>query len=101
MYIVHVHVHVKGEYVEEFIRTTIENARSSLYEPGVARFDVLQSQDDPTHFILVEVYRTIEDSAKHKETTHYQQWREKVAVMMAEPRSSMKYRNIFPDENGW
>ncbi len=101
MYIVHVFVHVKEEYVEDFIDTTVENARNSLLEPGIARFDVIQQQDDPTRFVLVEVYRTYEDPAKHKETEHYQRWRDEVAHMMAEPRSSVKYYNIHPNEEGW
>lgn len=101
MYVVHVHVRVKPESVEAFCRATIQNARSSLREPGVARFDVIQQQDDPTRFVLVEVYRQPEDAARHKETSHYQVWRDAVADMMAEPRSSVKYDNSFPDDAGW
>jgi quinol monooxygenase YgiN len=101
MFIVHVFVHVKGEQVEAFEAATLENARNSVQEPGIARFDVIQQQDDPTRFLLVEVYRTPEDPAKHKETSHYQKWRDTVADMMAEPRTSIKYTNVFPDEQGW
>jgi quinol monooxygenase YgiN len=101
MFIVHVHVHVKSESVEAFKAATVENARNSVQEPGVARFDVVQQRDDPTRFVLVEVYRTPEDPAKHKETAHYHAWREAVADMMAEPRHSVKYDNVFPDEQGW
>lgn len=101
MIIVHVHVHVKPEYVEAFKEATIQNARQSVQEPGIARFDVIQSTEDPTRFILVEVYRTPEDPARHKETTHYQVWRDTVAEMMAEPRTSIKYTNIYPDDQGW
>ncbi len=101
MFIVHVHVHVKPEFVEEFKQATLENARNSVNEPGVARFDVIQQLDDPTRFILVEVYRDQEASAAHKETSHYQVWRDTVAGMMAEPRSSVKFTNIFPDDAGW
>jgi len=101
MLIVHVFVHVKAEMVEDFKAATIENAKNSVQEPGVARFDVLQQQDDPTRFVLVEVYRTPEDPARHKETAHYQKWRDAVADMMAEPRSSAKYTNVFPQEAGW
>ena len=101
MLIVHVHVHVKPESVEAFKQASIENARNSVQEPGVARFDVIQRQDDPSRFVLVEVYRTSEDPAKHKETEHYKRWRDTVAEMMAEPRSSVKYTNLFPDEEGW
>lgn len=101
MIIVHVHVHVKPEYVDEFIAATVENASNSLQEHGVARFDMIQQVDDPTRFVLVEVYRTAEDPAKHKETAHYKTWRETVADMMAEPRSSMKYDNMFPYDEGW
>lgn len=101
MFIVHVHAHVKPEFVEAFKQATLENARQSVREPGVARFDVIQQQDDPTRFILVEVYRTPEDAAKHKETAHYPVWRDTVAEMMAEPRTSVKYVNVFPDDAGW
>lgn len=101
MIIVHVHVHVKLEYVEAFKEATIQNARQSVQEPGIARFDVIQSTEDPTRFILVEVYRTPEDPARHKETTHYQVWRDTVAEMMAEPRTSVQYTNIYPDDSGW
>ncbi len=99
--IVHVFVHVKLDQVEAFKTATIENARNSVQEPGIARFDVIQQMDDPTRFVLVEVYRTPEDSAKHKETAHYAVWRDAVARMMAEPRTSLKYANLFPDESGW
>ncbi|MBN1878387.1 MAG: antibiotic biosynthesis monooxygenase [Anaerolineae bacterium] len=101
MFIVHVFVHVKSEAVAAFKAATLENARNSVQEPGIARFDVVQQRDDPTKFVLVEVYRTEVDSARHKETAHYQIWRDTVADMMAEPRSSIKYANIFPDEQGW
>ena len=101
MLIVHVFVHVKPELVEAFKTVTLENARNSLQEPGIARFDVIQQQNDPERFVLVEVYRTSEDPARHKETAHYQKWRDTVADMMAEPRSSIKYTNLFPDEQGW
>ncbi len=101
MLVVHVHVHVKPEFVEAFHQATLENARNSLQEPGVARFDVAQQSDDPTRFVLVEVYRTPEDAGRHKETDHYPVWRDTVAEMMAEPRRSVKYVNLFPDEAGW
>jgi len=101
MLVVHVRVHVKTESVEAFKEATLENARNSVQEPGVARFDVIQQQDEPSRFVLVEVYRTPEDPAKHKETAHYQTWRETVAEMMAEPRQSVKYDNVFPDDQGW
>ena len=96
MHIVHVFAHVKPDKVEAFKAATLENARNSLREPGVVRFDVIQQQDDPTRFVLVEVYRTEDDPAKHKETPHYQKWRDAVADMMAEPRTSVKYSDIFP-----
>jgi len=101
MFIVHVFVHVREDRIDDFIEATLENARNSVNEPGIARFDVVQQQDDPTRFILVEVYRTPDDPAKHKETDHYQTWRDTVEDLMAEPRSSTKLTNLFPDENGW
>ncbi len=101
MFIVHVFVHVKEGSVEAFKEASIENARNSVQEPGVARFDVIQQQDDPTQFVLVEVYRTPDDPAKHKQTAHYKKWSDTVEDIMAEPRSSIKYSNVFPDEQGW
>jgi quinol monooxygenase YgiN len=101
MFIVHVHVHVKPEFVEAFKRATLENARNSVQEPGIARFDVIQQQDDANRFILVEVYRSQADTNRHKETAHYQAWRDSVADMMAEPRTGVKYTNLFPDDQGW
>jgi len=101
MFIVPVSAHVKPGKVEAFKAATVENARNSKKEPGIARFDVIQQQDDPTRFVLVEVYRTPGDTARHKETAHYQKWRDTVADMMAEPRTSIKYTNVFPDEQGW
>src|SRR5688500_12249332 len=96
MLVVHVHVRVKPDSVEAFRAATLENAKASLREPGIARFDVAQQQDDPTRFILVEVYRADDAPAKHKETAHYQKWRDIVAPMMAEPRTSVKYTNVSP-----
>ncbi|MCY1720256.1 antibiotic biosynthesis monooxygenase [Prolixibacteraceae bacterium Z1-6] len=101
MFIVHVFIHVKENQIEAFKKATIENAQNSIKEPGIARFDFVQQQDDPTRFVLVEVYRTAEDPALHKETTHYQKWRDTVADMMAEPRSAIKFFNVLPNEEGW
>jgi len=101
MLIVHVHVHVKPECVEAFHAASLDNARQSVREPGIVRFDVMQQADDPTRFVLVEIYRTPEDPARHKETAHYAIWRDSVAEMMAEPRSSVKYSAVFPDARCW
>ncbi len=101
MHIVQVFVHVRPEFVEAFRAASIENARNSVQEPGIARFDVLQQQDDPTRFVLVEVYRTPDDPPRHRETRHYQAWKEAVEPMMAEPRTRALYTNVFPDAAGW
>jgi len=101
MLIVHVHVHVKKGTEDAFRAASLENARNSLKEPGIARFDVCQQNDDPTRFLLVEVYRDETAPAAHKETDHYKQWRDAVADMMAEPRQAVKYTNQFPDDDGW
>ncbi|MCC6390159.1 MAG: antibiotic biosynthesis monooxygenase [Bryobacterales bacterium] len=101
MLIVHVHVRVKPEFVDAFRSAAFENASHSVREPGIARFDVLQQADDYTRFLLVEIYRAAEAPARHKETAHYAAWRDAVAGMMAEPRSSVKYANVFPGEEGW
>ncbi len=101
MIVVHVFVHVKPEQVNAFKEATLENAQNSVQEPGIARFDVVQQDDDPTRFVLVEAYRTSEDPARHKETLHYRKWRDSVADMMAGPRSSIKCSNIYPDDQDW
>ena len=101
MFIVHVYVQVKDGYAEQFRQASIENAKNSVLEPGVGRFDVIQQQDDPNRFVLVEVYRTPDDPARHKETAHYLKWRDQVAEMMAKPRQAVKYTNCFPDDGGW
>ena len=101
MLIVHVHVHVKPEHIEAFKLATIENASNSVKEPGIARFDVVQQADDPTRFVLVEAYRDTEATTHHKATAHYHAWAEKVADMLAEPRSREVYANIYPADQGW
>jgi (4S)-4-hydroxy-5-phosphonooxypentane-2,3-dione isomerase len=101
MHIVQVHVYVKPDFIDAFIQITLENAHSSIKEAGVARFDVLQQREDPSHFILTEVYRDQEAPALHKETAHYLQWREVVEPMMAKPRQGIWYNNLFPGEEGW
>ena len=101
MLIVLVHVRVNPESVEAFKQSSLDNARQSIQESGIARFDVIQQSDDPARFILVEAYRTADAPAAHKETSHYQTWRDTVAPMMAEPRTSVKFTNVFPGDEGW
>jgi autoinducer 2-degrading protein len=100
MFIVHVYIHVKPDFREAFKTATLANVKSSIEEPGIARFDFLQDAD-PNRFVLVEVYRTEADAAAHKQTLHYAVWRDAVADMMAEPRTSAKFTNIAPGESGW
>lgn len=99
--VVHVSVHVKPEAVEAFRAATLANARASVNEPGIARFDVLQDRDDPTRFVLVEVYRTADAPAAHKVTAHYATWRDTVADLIAEPRTRREFVNVFPPDTGW
>jgi len=101
MLVVHVHVQVKPESVTAFQAATLANAQASAQEPGIAAFDVVQQQDDPAQFVLVEAYRTPDAPAAHKETKHYQLWRDTVAPMMAGPRTSVKFTNLFPDDANW
>lgn len=96
-----VHIHVKADQVDAFIEATKENARSSRLEPGIARFDFIQQLDDPTRFVLIEVFRDEDAPAKHRETPHYIQWRDVATGMMAEPRVGIKHVNIFPDDSDW
>ncbi|HAS51919.1 MAG TPA: antibiotic biosynthesis monooxygenase [Gammaproteobacteria bacterium] len=101
MLIVHVFVQVKPDCVDAFKAASLENARYSIQEPGIVRFDVIQQVDDPTRFVLVEIYRTANAPALHKDTAHYATWRDTVADLMAEPRSSVKYANLYPQDTGW
>ena len=101
MLVVHVQIQVKPECIATFKAATLENAQQSVLEPGIARFDVVQQADDPTRFVLVEAYRLVEAAAAHKETKHYQVWRDAVASMMAAPRSSVKFANVFPEDSAW
>jgi len=99
--VVHVHVRVKPEWVSQFVAATRENARNSLQEPGIARFDLIQQEDDPTRFVLVEVYKSAQAPAAHKQTAHYQLWRDAVEPWMAEPRRSQRFQSLFPDDAAW
>lgn len=99
--IVHCHVHVKPECVEAFKAATCENALNSIKEPGIVQFDCVQQLDDPTRFVLVEAFKTPEAPAQHKETAHYAAWRDAVAPMMAEPRTSVKYTEVCPPAEEW
>jgi len=101
MQIVLVHVNVKSQFIEAFKQASLENASHSIKEAGIARFDVIQQTENPTKFVLVEVYKTAEAAAAHKETAHYERWRDTVAEMMAEPRQGIKYTNIFPSDDNW
>lgn len=98
MLIAHVHVHVKPESVEAFRAASVENARHSIHEPGVVRFEVLQDASDRARFVLIEVFRDAEAAQQHKATAHYLTWRQAVANMMAEPRASTQFRRVFPEE---
>jgi (4S)-4-hydroxy-5-phosphonooxypentane-2,3-dione isomerase len=101
VWIVIVNVHVLADGVEAFRDASLKNARASLEEPGIARFDVLQERDDPTRFVLIEVYRSAEAPAAHKQTAHYAEWRDTVAPLMASPRASHRYQNLAPGDAGW
>jgi len=101
MLIVHVHVHVKPESVEAFKQACVENARESVKEPGIARFDFMQQSDAPDKFVIVEAYRNTDAPARHKETRHYQTWRDTVAPMMAEPRVGLRFTNVHPPDENW
>ena len=101
MIIVHVHIRVLTDFVDAFKQATVENARNSVLEPGIARFDVIQQVDDSTRFVLVEIYHNADATTAHKQTAHYAQWRDTVQNMMAEPRTSVRFSNVFPDEAGW
>jgi len=93
---VFIYVHVLPDAVEAFRAASLVNAAASIQEPGCVRFDVVQEAGDPTRFVLIEIYRGQEGAAAHKQTAHYQTWRDAVAPMMAEPRTSKSYATITP-----
>lgn len=97
MIIVHISVHVKSDKVEDFKEVTLKNARNSIQEPGIVRFDIIQQEDDPTRFLLEEIYSNSDAIAKHKETIHYAEWRDAAEPLMSEPRKKITYIKIFPD----
>jgi autoinducer 2-degrading protein len=101
MYIVHVFLEVKSECLDEFIALALDDASNSINEPGVARFDVIQQADDPTRFVLVEVYRSEEDTVKHRQTAHFARWRDSVDAMLAAPRTRIVYKNVYPADQDW
>ena len=96
MLIVHVHIKVKTEYLEAFKQASIENARNSIQEPGISRFELIQAQEDPSSFLLLEAYADVEAQAEHRKTAHFHKWVETVENMMAEPRYAVKYSNVYP-----
>ena len=101
MVVLIVNLHVKAEHIEAFREATKENARNSAKEPGIVRFDVLQQSDDPSRFVLYEVYRDAAAPAQHRETAHYQTWFAKVPDMLVEPRTRTFYSNLFPADAEW
>lgn len=101
MLVVHVHVQVKPECIDDFKAATLNNAQASIREPGIARFDIVQQTDDPTRFVLIEAYRDSAAPDLHKATAHYLIWRDTVATMMAAPRSSVRFTRIFPADADW
>jgi quinol monooxygenase YgiN len=101
MFIVVVNVHVTPDGIDTFREATLTNARASWREPGIVRFDFIQQRDEPTRFLLIEVYRDEAAAAAHKETAHYKVWRDAVAPFMASPRVSQKYTNLAPADTGW
>jgi len=98
MYVTLVQVQVKPQHIDEFITATRANHEASILEAGNLRFDVLQSAENPSRFVLYEAYRSAADAAAHKHTHHYLTWRERVADWMAEPRQGINYTGLFPEE---
>ena len=101
MLVVHVHVRIRPEDLEAFLAETQRNAAASLEEPGVRRFDVLQDEGDAGHLVLNEVYVDQSAADAHKQTAHYARWRDAVAGMMVQPRTSTRFAAVFPGEMGW
>lgn len=101
MFIVHVHIHVKPDRIQDFIQATRENAIASLKEKGVKRFDVFQLEESSEFFILEEAYVCQADAGSHKDTPHYKKWKNAMESMMAEPRRSIRLKNLYPEDQNW
>ena len=101
MHILHVHLKVKPEHIDQFISLTAENGSASLKEPGCLRFDVLQDKEDSSHFELNETYRDEAGHAAHRESAHYKKWAEHALGLLAEPRTRNTYRNVFPEDSAY
>jgi quinol monooxygenase YgiN len=101
MIILHVYLHVKPELVNEFREANIRNAACSVREPGILRFDVLQQEDDPSRFLLVEIYKNEKAMLAHKETSHYAEWVKTAEPMLSQPRTRTVYKNMFPEDSKW
>jgi (4S)-4-hydroxy-5-phosphonooxypentane-2,3-dione isomerase len=101
MHILHIHLKVKPEHIDDFIAVTIENASASVQEPGCLRFDVIQETADPSHFELVEIYRDQAAHAAHRESPHYNAWAGRALDMLAEPRSRTIYRSVYPADSAF
>lgn len=95
MFVTIVSIHVRAEFVDVFIEATLDNCRNSVLEAGIAEFDLLRAQDDPTRFLLYEIYRTPEAQLAHRETAHYARWRDTVEGWMVEPRSATRADVLF------
>ena len=96
MVIVQVYIRVKESTIDDFVSATIDNAKNSIKESGIIRFDFLHCDDDPQSFLLTEIYEDDQAALDHKKTTHYNHWRENVADMMDAPRNGVRYHPIFP-----
>ncbi|MBI9051855.1 MAG: antibiotic biosynthesis monooxygenase [Anaerolineaceae bacterium] len=101
MIVVNVYIHIKNEFVNEFIAATLENVAGSNQEPGVARFEFHQMVEDPTRFLLMEVYKDQDAAVAHKQTAHYLAWRDTVVDMMAEDRQGVKFNLLAPEDVIW
>lgn len=101
MIIVHVRTAVNPDSIDAFINATLKNAQNSINEPGVIRFDFIQQADSPSNFLLIEIFKNEDAAAKHKQTPHYIKWRDAVETMMSQPRNSIKYKAIYPEEKKW
>jgi autoinducer 2-degrading protein len=93
-------VYVNGDRIDEFKRISVRNRQGSIGEQGILRFDVLHDESEPQHFVLYEVYRDEQATLDHKETEHYQRWREAAGPMMARERESISCTPVSPTDPG-
>jgi autoinducer 2-degrading protein len=76
---------------DKFLQATDVSQSATLQEPGCSRYEILQDIVDENHFTLIETYKDEAAIQSHKQTPHFQRWRNDVQPYMVQNRTSVKY----------